>query len=104
MLAAIGVPGTSGAPGELLILAAAFARAPGIGALAVLVIVLSAGYCLALLRSVLSGPGDVRHADIGWRDRALVIPLLALVVAIGVAPRAIGDLAEPAGEQPGSAR
>jgi len=94
ILAAIGVPGTSGAPGELLILAAAFARSPGIGLLAALVVIVSAAYGLGLLRAVFFGPSADRGWDLSWRDRALVIPLLVLVVAIGVAPRVIGDLAD----------
>ena len=93
ILAAIGVPGTSGAPGELLILAAAFARSPGIGLLAVLVVIVSAVYGMGLIRAVFFGPRADRGWDLSWRERALIIPLLVLVVAIGVAPRVIGDLA-----------
>ena len=93
VLAAIGVPGTSGAPGELLILAAAFVRSPGIGLLATLVVVVSGAYGLGLLRAVFFGPTAGRGSDLSWRERALVIPLLVLVIAIGVAPRVIGELA-----------
>jgi NADH-quinone oxidoreductase subunit M len=91
--AAIGVPGTSGAPGELLIFAAAFARSPGIGILATLVVVVSAAYGTGLLRAVLFGPTGDRGSDLSWRERVLVIPLVVLVVAIGVAPYPITDLA-----------
>jgi NADH-quinone oxidoreductase subunit M len=94
IFAAIGVPGTSGAPGELLILAAAFARSPGIGLLATLVVVCSAAYGAAFLRALLFGPRADRQPDISWRERALVIPLLVLIVGIGIAPGSIGDLAD----------
>jgi len=97
ILAAIGVPGTSGAPGDLLILAAAFARSPGLGLLSALVTVLSAVYGLFVVRAVFAGsavPGVDRPADLGWPERAVVIPLLVLVVAFGVAPRVISDLAD----------
>ncbi len=97
ILATVGVPGTSGAPGELLILAAAFARSPGIGLVATLVVIVSAVYGVGLLRAVFFGPtsaGAERASDLSWRERALVIPLVVLIVALGVAPRVIGDLAD----------
>ena len=94
ILAAIGAPGTSGAPGELLILAATFTRSPAIGLLATLVVVVSAAYGLGLLRAVFFGPSTERGADVSWRERAVILPLLVLVVAIGVVPRAVGDLAD----------
>ena len=109
ILATVGVPGTSGAPGELLILAAAFARSPGIGLVVTLVVVFSAVYGVGLLRAVFFGPrgpggpddpggaGADRGADLSWRERALVIPLLVLIVTLGVAPRVIGDLADRSG-------
>jgi NADH-quinone oxidoreductase subunit M len=96
ILAAVGVPPTSGAPGELLILAAAYVRSPGIGLLATLVPVACAAYGLGLLRRVFLGPNVDRGADLTWRERAVVIPLLALVIAVGVAPRIVGDLADRA--------
>ena len=97
ILAAMSVPGTSGAPGELLILAAAFARSPGIGVLAALVLVVSAVYGVRVLHAVYTGPAGDRGSDLGWRERALVIPLLVLVIALGVAPVVISDLARPSG-------
>ena len=94
ILAAIGAPGTSGAPGDLLILAAAFARSPGLGLIAALVVVASAEYGAVLLRSIFFGATSERGTDLAWRERALVIPLIVLVIAIGVAPRAITDLTD----------
>jgi len=94
VLAAIGVPGTSGAPGELLILAAAFARSPGIGLLVVLVSVVSAVYGAGMLRAVFFGPTVAGGTDLGWRGRSLGIGLLVLVVVIGVVPGVIGQLVE----------
>ena len=92
----IGVPGTSGAPGDLLILAATFGRSAGLGLVAGLVMIGSAVYGLGLLRAVFFGPGAAVPAlpDLRWRERALLIPLIVLVVLFGVAPRIIGDLAD----------
>ena len=96
VLASIGVPGTSGAPGDILILAATFARSAGVGLIAALVMILSAVYGLGLLRTVFFGqvPAATEGSDLRWRERALLIPLLVLVIAFGVAPRIIGDLAD----------
>jgi NADH-quinone oxidoreductase subunit M len=94
ILASIGLPGTSGAPGELLILAAAFERSAGIGLLATLVPVVCAAYGIGVLRAVFFGPPAVTGTDLGWRERSLVIALLGIVIAVGVAPRAVGDLAD----------
>ncbi len=98
LFAAIGVPGTSGAPGALLILAAVFSRSPGVGLFAALGLIASAVYAAGFLRAVFFGPGGDRGTDrdVGWRERGLVVALLVIVVALGVAPRVIGDLADRA--------
>jgi NADH-quinone oxidoreductase subunit M len=90
--AAIGVPGTSGFAGEFLILAATTARYPIAGALATLVVIVAAIYGLGLLRRAFSGPAHRAVADLGWRERGLVLPLLALVLVLGIAPRLVSDL------------
>jgi NADH-quinone oxidoreductase subunit M len=97
LLAAIGVPGTSGAPGALLILAAVFSRSPGVGLFAAFGLIASAVYAAGFLRAVFFGPGGDRgtdRADVSWRERGLVVALLVIVVALGVAPRVIGDLGD----------
>jgi NADH-quinone oxidoreductase subunit M len=97
ILGLIGVPGTSGAPGQLSILAAAFAVSPGIGLLASLVPVVIAVCGVGVLRAVFFGPPAPRGWDLGWRERGLVIVLIALVVLVGVVPRSVGDLADRTG-------
>jgi NADH-quinone oxidoreductase subunit M len=94
ILGAIGVPGTSGAAGQLLILAATFTRSPALGLLATLVVVVSAAYGLGFLRAVFFGPSADRGSDLGWRERVVIVPLLVLIVAIGVAPRVVSDLVD----------
>jgi NADH-quinone oxidoreductase subunit M len=93
ILGLIGVPGTSGAPGQLSILAAAFAVSPGIGLIASLVPVVIAVSGAGVLRAVFFGPPAVGGLDLGWRERGLVVALIALAVVIGVVPRSVGDLA-----------
>ena len=94
ILALVGLPGTSGAPGELLIIAAAFASSPGIGLLAVLVPVVCAVCGAGVLRAVFFGRPAVRGSELGWRERGPLIALLVLVIAVGLVPRSVGDLAD----------
>lgn len=89
---AIGVPGTIGFAGEFLVLAATFARYPVAGALATTVVVVAAVYGLGLLRRTFAGPPVRRVADLSWRERGLVIPLLVLIVVLGIAPGLVSDL------------
>lgn len=103
VMAAIGVPGTSGFAGEFLVLAAATARYPAAGALATLVVIFAAVYGLRLLRRAFAGPPARAVTDLGWRERALVLPLLALVLLLGVAPRLVSDLVPGEGASPPAA-
>jgi len=91
VVAAVGVPGTSGFAGELLALAGAYERYPAAAAAATLVVIVAAVYGLGFIRRAYHGPPLATGADLGWRERALVVPLLALVVAVGVAPRVVTD-------------
>ena len=94
ILTTLGVPGTSGAPGQLLILAAAFVRSPAVGLLVTLAVAAAAGYAIVFLRAVaVAGRAD-HGSDLTWRERALIVPLVVLIVAVGVAPRALTDLSD----------
>ena len=87
----IGVPGTSGFAGELLVLAAGYARFPGATAVAAIVVVFSAMYGLHFLRRVFHGPPLVTVRDLGLGERLLVAPLLIAALVIGVAPGIVSD-------------
>ena len=91
VVAAIGVPGTSGFAGEFTVLAGTFERFPAAASVATLVVILAAIYGLGMLRRAYHGPPLSAGADLAWRERLLVIPLLALVIAVGVAPRVVTD-------------
>lgn len=101
VVAAIGVPGTSGFAGEVLILSATYARFPGAALLATTVVIGAAVYGLGFLRRTFFGPPAARGTDLGWLERAPILMLLALSLALGVAPRVISDvaIAPPAAEQ-----
>jgi len=36
----------------------------------------------------------VRGSELGWRERGPLIALLVLVIAVGLVPRSVGDLAD----------
>ena len=99
----IGLPGLNGFVGELLVLLGMFQRGwtgPStpwtpeyrvISVLATSGVVLGAWYMLSLVRRVFFGPlGPREHAapirDLGFREIAALVPLLAAIVWIGVQP------------------
>jgi NADH-quinone oxidoreductase subunit M len=89
--AAIGLPGTSGFSGTVVALAGAYERFPAATAVAALVFAVAAVAGLGAVRRAFHGPPLASGAELRWRERLLVVPLLALVVALGVAPRALTD-------------
>ncbi len=91
VVAAIGVPGTSGFVGELLSLAGAYERYPAAAVAATLVVIVAAVYGLSFIRRAFHGPALASGVDLYWHERLLVAPLLALVIVIGLAPRLVTD-------------
>ena len=65
-----------------------------------LVLIVSAVYGAEAMRRAYQGPPLVTVRDVGWRERVVVAPLLALIIVVGLAPRLvtdrIGDNALPA--------
>jgi NADH-quinone oxidoreductase subunit M len=94
-LSSIGLPGLNGFPGELLVLMGAFETGWGLAAVAGLGMILGAVYMLGLVRRVLFGrPADPRRpvpADLGGRELALFVPILALFLLIGIRPGLLVD-------------
>ncbi|MFB4316049.1 NuoM family protein [Actinomadura sp. 21ATH] len=94
----LGIPGLSGFIAEFQIFAGAIGGgAPVAGALAVLGILITAALFLAVLhRTLLGRPGELEVTDLRGSERAAIVPLLALSLVIGLAPRFLLDLIEPA--------
>ncbi|MFF0522601.1 NuoM family protein [Actinomadura nitritigenes] len=100
--AALGLPGLSGFIAEFQIFAGTIGSgttaAAVTGAIAVLGILVTAALFLRVLhRAVLGAPGELseRVGDARRPERAAIVPLLALSLLIGVAPRALLDTIEP---------
>ncbi|MEV0662332.1 NuoM family protein [Actinomadura luteofluorescens] len=100
--ASLGLPGLSGFVAEFQIFAGTIgsgtAATAVTGALAVLGILVTAALFLRVLhRAVLGPPGELTSlvTDVRRPERAALVPLLALSLVIGVAPRVLLDTIEP---------
>jgi len=112
VLSSIGLPGTNGFVGEFLILAGLFREGIGsvvlpdtilswrnlvlaAGLLSATGIVLGAVYMLTMFRKTMFGPitKDENRglADLTLREKAVIIPVLALIFLIGLAPGLVLD-------------
>ena len=89
-LASIGLPGLNGFVGEFLILLGAFRWSPPMAACAVTGVVLSATYMLWMFQRVNYGPvTNEKNAglmDLTPREWAVLVPIVAATVAMGVLP------------------
>ncbi|MGH7607258.1 MAG: complex I subunit 4 family protein, partial [Gemmatimonadales bacterium] len=89
-LSSIGLPGTNGFVGEFLVLLGAFRTYPLAAALATVGVIIAAAYLLWALQRILfnplSNPENERLGDLTPRELAVLLPLLACIVWIGVYP------------------
>ena len=99
-LASLGLPGLSGFPGEFAAVVAAFGRFGRVVAVAGVGVVLAGAYTLRAVRAVVHGEPGARTdgaprtlADLTTREMAVCAALLALIIAIGVWPRFVTDIA-----------
>jgi len=97
--ASLGLPGFSGFIAEFQVFTGSLGPAPVATVIALLGIIITAGLFLLALQRLLLGP--TRPELAGYRDlraseAASVVPLLVLSVAIGVLPRFLLDVIEPA--------
>jgi NADH-quinone oxidoreductase subunit M len=90
MLSSAGLPGLNGFVGEILCFFGVFAANRTLGVLSVSTVVLSAAYLLWLYRRVMQGPlkepGDGRLRDLSGRELAVLVPLIAFIVLMGLFP------------------
>ena len=86
----VGLPGTSGFPGEILTLLGAFQVSPWFAAAAASGVILSAVYALTLYRKVaygaLENPKLKAIADLDGREWVMFIPLVVATLVMGLAP------------------
>jgi len=86
----IGVPGTNGFVGEFLVLIGAFRTQPIFAFVATTAVIISAAYLLWAIQRILFNPLDKPEnehiPDLNRRELAIMIPIVAAIVWLGVYP------------------
>ena len=99
-LSSLALPGLNGFVGEFLVLVGTFVVSGPFAVIAAAGVVLSAIYLLwAYQRAMHGAPRDIPHArygDLTAREYAALVPIVALILAIGVFPKPFLDRIEPA--------
>jgi len=102
-LSSIGLPATNGFVGEFLVLLGTFRTYPLAAATATAGVIVAAMYLLPALQRVIFDPLDKsvneKLADLSLREMAVLLPLLACIVWIGVYPKPILERMEPSAQQ-----
>jgi NADH-quinone oxidoreductase subunit M len=98
-LATLSLPGLAPFISEFLVLIGTFTRYPAFAVIASTALVLSAIYILWLYQRMMGGPAN--HANDGMQDLrpreiAVVVPLIALLLLLGVYPKPALDIINPA--------
>jgi NADH-quinone oxidoreductase subunit M len=98
-LAGLSLPGLSTFVSEFLVLVGTFSRYKVAGTFAVAGIVLAAIYILWMYQRTMNGPtveAVAKMPDLRLRELLAVVPLVALIVAMGVYPKPVLDVINPA--------
>jgi NADH-quinone oxidoreductase subunit M len=98
-LAGLSLPGLSTFVSEFLVLVGTFSRYKVAGSFAVAGIVLAAIYILWMYQRTMTGPTVESVAampDLRLRELLAVVPLVALIIAMGVYPKPVLDVINPA--------
>ncbi|WP_344868554.1 NADH-quinone oxidoreductase subunit M, partial [Rhodococcus aetherivorans] len=98
-LATLSLPGLAPFVSEFLVLIGTYPRYQVAAVFAVLALVLSAIYVLWLYQRMMTGPitdGNEHVSDLVPRELAVVVPLIALLLVLGVYPKPALDVITPA--------
>ncbi|HYC52015.1 MAG TPA: NADH-quinone oxidoreductase subunit M [Gemmatimonadaceae bacterium] len=89
-LSSIGLPGTNGFIGEFLVLLGAFKTQPVLAFIATTAVILAAAYLLWAIQRILFNamdkPENMHIPDLNRRELALMAPLVACIIWLGVYP------------------
>ncbi|HZI32087.1 MAG TPA: NADH-quinone oxidoreductase subunit M [Candidatus Binatia bacterium] len=92
IFSSLGLPGLNGFIGEFLVFKGVFPLAPWAAVIATVGLLVTAIFLLTLIQRVFCGPLNERWAklpDLSLRERALVVPSIALMFVLGVWPQLI---------------
>ncbi len=98
MLASVGLPGLNGFPGEFLVLLGTFIAHRWWAVVAAGGVIIAALYLLWAYQRVFHGTPDdanARFPDLRFSERAVMVPLILLIVGLGVYPKPLIDRMEP---------
>lgn len=99
-LATLSLPGLAPFISEFLVLVGTFSRYPVAGIVATAGIILAALYVLLLYQRTMTGPVEKpeirRMPDLKLREMAVVAPLIALLVILGIYPKPLTEIVNPA--------
>jgi NADH-quinone oxidoreductase subunit M len=99
-MANCGLPGTSGFVGEFMVILAAFQDSPVVALFAAFTLIIGAAYTLWLVKRVIFGEvANERVAtmqDLDVREWIVLGAFAIAVLAIGIYPKPLTDLMEPA--------
>jgi NADH-quinone oxidoreductase subunit M len=101
-LSSLGLPGLNNFVGEFLVILGTFATNRAFGVIAATGVVLAAIYLLWSYQRMMHGPTPPehqRHPDLSLREKTILIPIVAAIVAIGVFPNLVLDRINPTVEQ-----
>ncbi|CPW54400.1 NADH-quinone oxidoreductase%2C M subunit NuoM [Mycobacteroides abscessus] len=101
-LATLSLPGLAPFISEFLVLVGTFTRYPVAAACAVFALVLAAIYVLWMYQRMMTGPlapGNETIGDLKRRELTVVAPLVALLLVLGIYPKPLLDIVNPAVEQ-----
>ena len=97
-LSSLGLPGLNNFVGEFLVILGTFASNAVYGSIAATGVVLAAIYLLWAFQRMAHGPVVEAHAtlpDLSVREYALIAPVLAAILVLGVYPKLVLDRIEP---------
>jgi NADH-quinone oxidoreductase subunit M len=99
VFSSLGLPGLSGFPAEFLIFKGSFSFAPAATAFAVLGLLFTAAYLLTFYGRVFFGPLNMNRsamADLSAAEKLVVVPAIAISLALGFAPQLLLAISNPA--------
>ncbi|MCF2529566.1 NADH-quinone oxidoreductase subunit M [Yinghuangia soli] len=101
-LATLSLPGLAPFVSEFLVLVGTYSRYEAAGLFATVGIILAALYVLVLYQRTMTGPvkaGVEKIRDLNVRELVVVAPLMAVLLVLGVYPKPILDVVNPAVEE-----
>lgn len=98
-LATLSLPGLGPFVSEFLVLVGTFTRYPVAAVCATIALVLAAIYVLWMYQRIMTGPvapGNEKIPDLKRRELVVVTPLIALLLVLGIYPKPVLDVIDPA--------